>query len=440
MSLDIVIQGGIVVTMEPDVEPFAGTVAIQDGRIEAVWEGTDRREPACEHVNARDMIVLPGLVNGHVHGDVTVARGLGDDMTLFDQNAVLGSHNFFRDMLTPEDRFVSRQLTYIEAIKSGTTFLCENMFWSLGTDSLRAMREVGIRGALVEDARPDFLDPTMLMDGTEMAGFCDAARAEGFVPVVGSTAEEDYDEGLLRTIKGIAQRCDALVHTHLAETDWRLDRVKRDFNTTPVRYLHQNGFLEDWLIGSHAVWVDDEEVGLMAEGGVRVVNTPVAEMKIADGIAPVPKYLASGIRVGLGTDGALWNNCNDLFREMKALVLLHQIGSGIRSLNARQALEMATVGGASVFGLETEQGSISAGKRADVVLVDTAGAHLRPLRWRTPSNIVSNIVYCATGQDVHTVIIGGRPVVVARALQTLDENDVVAEAQAIGDRIAEAIT
>jgi 5-methylthioadenosine/S-adenosylhomocysteine deaminase len=204
--------------------------------------------------------------------------------------------------------------------------------------------------------------------------------------------------------------------------------------------LHQNGFLEDWLIGSHAVWVDDEEVGLMAEGGVRVVNTPVAEMKIADGIAPVPKYLASGIRVGLGTDGALWNNCNDLFREMKALVLLHQIGSGIRSLNAGQALEMATIGGASVFGLETEQGSISAGKRADLVLVDTAGAHLRPLRWRTPSNIVSNIVYCATGQDVHTVIIGGRPVVVARALQTLDENDVIAEAQAIGDRIAEAIT
>jgi 5-methylthioadenosine/S-adenosylhomocysteine deaminase len=142
----------------------------------------------------------------------------------------------------------------------------------------------------------------------------------------------------------------------------------------------------------------------------------------------------------LGTDGALWNNCNDLFREMKALVLLHQIGSGIRSLNARQALEMATVGGASVFGLETEQGSISAGKRADLVLVDTAGAHLRPLRWRTPSNIVSNIVYCSTGQDVHTVIIGGRPVVVARELQTLDENDVIAEAQAIGDRIAEAIT
>jgi 5-methylthioadenosine/S-adenosylhomocysteine deaminase len=439
MSFDIIVEGGIVVSMEHASEPFIGSIAIKDGHIEAIWEGSDIREKAREHIDAQDMIVLPGLINGHVHGDMTVARGLGDDKTLLEQNEAFYPLDFFGGLLSPEERVVSRQLTYIEAIKGGTTFLCENMFWSLGRESIQALHEVGIRGALVEDARPDFLDPKILVDTAQMIEFCRAAREAGFVPVIGSVAEEDYDDGLLQDIKQMAQECNALIHTHLAETDWRIERVKNDFNTTPVRYLHANDFLGDWLIGSHAVWVDEEEAEFLAECGVRIVNTPTAEMKIADGIAPVPSYLSKGIPVGLGTDGAMWNNCNDLFREMKAVVLLHQVGSGIRSITAQQALEMATIQGAVVFGQDAELGSIAPGKLADVVLVDTNQPHLRPLRWRHHSNIVSNVVYCATGRDVHTVIIDGQPIVVARELQTLCESDVIAEAQAIGDRLAKAI-
>lgn len=116
------------------------------------------------------------------------------------------------------------------------------------------------------------------------------------------------------------------------------------------------------MVGSHCVYADKEEISIMAKSNFRVVNTPLCEMKIQDGIAPIPDYLKAGVPVGLGTDGGLWNNSNDLFREVKCMVLLHSLTSGVRSITARQALEMATLNGARVWGLENEIGSIKAGQ------------------------------------------------------------------------------
>lgn len=439
MPFDLLIQGGLIVSMEPDAGPFIGCIGINGSRIAAVWPGSSAStDSSARSINAEGMIVMPGLVNGHVHGDMSLARGLGDGQTLREQQEWLNPLRWFKDLLSLEDRTVARELTYVEALRGGTTFICEAAYWSLQSmlgQPLETMRRVGIRAALVENSRPDFSGRMASSD--EMSAFCNAARRAGVVPIIGMVSEESYNSELLRSTARLLQKCDALVHTHLAETAWRIDRVKKDFGTTPVRYLRECGLLSNRLIGSHCVWVDEAEVEMLAEAGARVVNTPVAEMKIADGIAPIPKYLAKGIALGLGTDGAMWNNSNDMFREMKALVLLHQVSEGIRSLSARQALEMATIRGAAVFGLEGEIGSITAGKRADIVLVDASGAHMRPLTSGIHGNAISNLVYCATASDVHTVIVDGRPVVVNKTLQTLDEDATIRKAQAIGERLQE---
>lgn len=134
-------------------------------------------------------------------------------------------------------------------------------------------------------------------------------------------------------------------------------------------------------------------------------------MKIADGLAPIPALLKAGVTVALGTDGAMWSNSNDLFREMKCLLLVHSLHGGVRTLTAHDALDMATVNGAKLFGLENELGTIEQGKLADLILVDASRPHMTPLRTGRAENVSSNVVYCATGADVTDVFVGGRRLV-----------------------------
>jgi len=435
MPFDLLITGGIILTMEPGCMPFQGAIGISNGKIEAIWEGEGSESDAHEFLDARGMIVLPGLINGHVHGDMTIVRGLLEDLTLQEQNRKVEPFNYLLDILSDEVRIISRKLTYAEALKGGTTFLCENMYWSLGAQSVQAMKDSGIRGALVEDARPDFTQPDRFFKTEEMGLLFDLFREEGFVPVIGGIAEEDFSIDRLKKLRAIQEQTGALLTMHLAETNWRLEAVQQMAGITSIHFLEKNGLLSDRLIGSHAVWVDDDEIEMLSVAGVKVVSTPVCEMKIADGIAPIPKYLQKGITVGLGTDGALWNNSSDLFGEMKTLALLHKLNSGVRSISARQALEMATIQGATVFGIQDETGSLREGKRADIILLNANQLHMAPLRWKHLDNVFSMVVFCATANDVEHVILGGEPVVFNNKLLTLDERELLLEVETISESI-----
>jgi 5-methylthioadenosine/S-adenosylhomocysteine deaminase len=162
-------------------------------------------------------------------------------------------------------------------------------------------------------------------------------------------------------------------------------------------------------------------------------------MKIADGIAPIPAMVEAGVCISLGTDGGMWNNSNDLFREMKGMMLLHTVNSGIRSLKTTDVLDMATINGARTFGLEHELGTIEVGKRADLILIDAGQAHLTPLRLGPRDNVASTVVFSATGQDVSDVFIGGQPVVRQRQILTIDLQEIRRRVAAVSEKVAGAL-
>lgn len=390
----------------------------------------------CEiYIDGRDRILMPGLFNGHCHGDMAFAKGLGDDMTLLEQNKKFASTNWFYSLIDNEDRYYSRQLTYCEALLSGTTFIAENMYWGLGKASVKAMSEIGIKGALVEDIRKDFSEPNLLISDDLIKEFIFHCEQAGIIPLLGLVSEEDFEDTLLGRIKKKVDRFD-LIHTcHLAENLWRLDIIKEKYKKTSVDYLYHQDFLNSKLIGSHVVHVSEKEISYLAKKNVKVVNTPLCEMKICDGIAPIPDMVKAGITVCLGTDGALWNNSNDIFREMKGMSLLHTIHSGIRSLKKEDILNMATINGAKAFGVEKDYGTIEVGKKASLILIESNTSKMCPIRLGALENITSHVIYNATGSDVTDVIVDGKYLVKNKKLIKTDINRIMKKVENTSEKI-----
>jgi 5-methylthioadenosine/S-adenosylhomocysteine deaminase len=213
-----------------------------------------------------------------------------------------------------------------------------------------------------------------------------------------------------------------------------MDLVEERFGRTSAGYLHDIGFLDERVIGSHGVYLDEQDRNLLLQSGARIVNCPTAEMKIADGIAPVVELRSLGVPLGIGTDGALWNDSSDLFGEMKSLLLVQRLAKGAGSISGYDCLHAATLGGASVFGLESELGSIEEGKRGDLVLLDRDRLHLVPLHRGELQNLYQLLTSCARASDVDTVLVGGRVVVEGGVLQTIDESSLRDRCQALAEQ------
>lgn len=433
---DLIVADAIIVSAARAYEPFIGSVAVNKGILEYV--GVNRFSPAEARtfVDAEFDILMPGLFNGHCHAEMSVLRGIGDHLTLREQKQVFSEVGWFKTYYTDEERYAARQLTYCEALRSGTTFLNDNMYWSLGEKSVDAMIQTGIRGALSEDIRPDFSDPDKLIAPEELQKFTRRCKDSGIVPVLAGIAEEDYTQPRLSRIKAICKEQSLHYTCHLAETDWRQETARSVFGKGSVEILKDYALLNRKMIASHVVHVSDEEIALLADNHVSVVNTPLCEMKIADGVAPIVKMVRAGIPVSLGTDGALWNNSNDLFREMKGMQLLQTVMYGIRSLGTKAVLDMATVNGAKAFGVADRLGSLEAGKEADMILLSTKGLHMRPLRLGRYENVTSMLVYNATGQDVRQVFVRGETVVLDGRILRLDTDRLTHEVEECGRKMA----
>jgi 5-methylthioadenosine/S-adenosylhomocysteine deaminase len=429
------IENVIIVSGNFDYIPFMGSVCLDGAVIAQVCKTVCPREQCAEWIDGNGKILMPGLVNCHCHGDMTLARGLGDDMTLLEQIEAFRPHNWFYKFINDDDRYYARQLGYCESLLAGTTFICENMYWGLGERSVTAMTETGIKGALVEDIRYDFSNSDSFLPVQKLKEISSACREAGIVPVIGLMAEEDFETARLRKAFDLLQDIDALQTMHLAENEWRRDIIRKKYNMTPVEYLARNGFLNSKLIGSHVVCLTDNEIRLLKESNVKVANTPLCEMKIADGIAPIPEMVRQGITVGLGTDGPLWNNSSDIFREMKAMALLHTISKGIRSLSKKDILDMATMGGAAVFGKEKEFGMIKEGMKADMILIDTDKPRLQPLLLGKNENVTSAIVFSATGSDVTDVFVNGKRLVKDGKITSVDVKAIIERVKLAAEKI-----
>ena len=433
---DIVIANGIIISGHDRYRPLIGSIGIKDGRIEYV--GTQRlaKTDGRSYIEGYGKIVMPGLVNGHCHGEMGFAKGAADNTTLQEQMHKFAENNWFYGELSEEDRFYTRQFTYAEAVLSGTTLLLECMYWSLGKElSQQAFEQVGLRGAPAEDVRYDFYRSDGFLTDEMLDSFMGRCRRHDLIPLLGTLPEEEFTGQRLEKVRQIIEKRNCFFTSHLSETTWRYENAVGKMGNSPVKVLNQYGLLTDKYIGSHAVYLDDEDIEIYAKSGAKIVNTPICELKIADGLAPVPKFVKAGIPVALGTDGAMWNNSNDIFREMKCMSVIHNLQYGVRTFTPEDILDMATVNGAKLFGMENELGTIEEQKQADLILLDASRPHLNPLRTGTNSNVSSTVVYCATGSDVTDVIIRGKEIVRNKELLTVDVRKLQARTQEIAERL-----
>ena len=455
MHFDSGISKAVILSDYNGFKPFIGSVGILDGRIACVKEEAIFPSECETWIDGSDRILMPGFVNAHCHGDMTLAKGFGDDLTLDEQNRAFGDTNWFKTLITDEERADSRLLTYAESLLSGTTFQLENMYWGLGARSAELLAEAGIRGACAEDIRKDYTQPEIFLTEEELGVFLKSCEENGIVPVIGSISEEDFSEPLVKRIQAAVKRLHfhlsgrdaqriqkaakglSVRQTfHLAEADWRMELIRKKFGTTPVRWLQSLGILDSDVIGSHVVHVDADEIRYLAETGTSVANTPLCEMKIADGAAPIAEMVKAGVNVCLGTDGAMWNNSSDIFREMKGMSLLQTLRGGIRSIAAKDILRMATINGARAFGLEEDFGTVEEGKSADLILIRTDRPHMQPLVTGFCENVTSAVVFSATGRDVTDVFVRGRQVVRDGELLTMDVRELSAKVRKTTEKIA----
>lgn len=427
----------LVVTMDKKNRIGKFDIFISDERISRVVKaGTEK--PLGHIIDFENRIILPGFINAHIHGDMLAARGLGDELTLHEQGekgSLTGDTNWFYEQITSRNRKSIRALQYIEAIRSGTTFVCDFIFRTdNGEDICAPLNQVGLDGALVVDYRKDFSSGEY-RSRDELAELVGSVRNQGYVPMLQGPSEEGFNRQLLNELKEFASLEHLSIMLHLAETTKRCDMIFTRYGKSPVSYLNSIGFLDPHVIGSHGVYLDNEDRDILKQSGASIISSPTAEMKIADGAAPIVPFLEIGGKVGLGTDGALWNDSADMFSEMKNLMLLQRLLYGADKFSAWDALRAATTGGAAAIGLEQELGSIEVGKLANLAVIDPTGVHMTPTCYDEATgfgNVLQNIVSCARPSDVETVFVRGKEVLKNRKITQVDEQQLISEIQLLG--------
>jgi len=358
-------------------------------------------------------------------------RGLADDLSL---KVWLEDYIFPSEGKWANEEFVfwGTLLACAEMIRSGTTTFGDGYFWeekvaqAAKASGMRALLGAGI----LDFPPPNSPSPSEALKKIEK--FLESYSHSPLIhPALFPHTAYTCSPDLLLRCRQLADHYGVPLIIHLSETQSEVEEVSKKYGRRPVDHLENLGLLSSSLIACHCVWLTEEEMDLLARRGVRVVHSPESNMKLASGVAPVPELLARGVAVGLGTDGCASNNNLDLFQEMDSAAKLHKVHRlDPTVMPAQVVLEMATLGGAKVLGMEKEIGSLEVGKKADVILVDLNRPHLQPIY-----NLVSHLVYSATGADVRDVIIDGKLVMENRKLLTLDEEEILERARQWGRRI-----
>jgi 5-methylthioadenosine/S-adenosylhomocysteine deaminase len=432
-DVDLLIDGGLVVTMNDERDILErGSVAIRGDCIHAVGRQEDLNGcfTARSVIDASSCAVIPGLINSHTHAAMTLFRGLADDLPLM---AWLEGYIF------PVEAHLSAEwvrwgslLACAEMLLGGTTTFCDMYLFE--EQVARAARDAGIR-AVVGEVLYDFPSPNYgeLKDGFRYTESL-IKRWEGdplVKIIVEPHAAFTCSPDLLKKARELANDHGVLLKIHLAETKDEVKRVEERFGRSPVRHLDHLGVLAGPTVAAHVVWVDEEEMRIIRDRRVGVAHNPESNMKLASGVAPVPRMISMGILVALGTDGCASNNDLDLFREMDTAAKLHKVfEKDSTAMDAQTVFNMATRMGAQVMGMDKEVGSLEPGKKADIALVDLRQPHLVP-RY----HILSHLVYSARASDVRTVIVNGKVVVENRTLKTVNVQEIIGKVQEIAGKI-----
>ncbi len=451
-TIDILISRGIIVTMDSQRRIIdGGSIAIEKDKVIDIGtaDEIEKKYNAEKIIDATKKLVLPGLINCHTHASGSLYRGVGDDLDL----EQAGSKIYFpcghdpTIAYPPRNIYIGTLLSCLEYIKSGST--CIVNLDGEAPEVARAFDKAGIRGVLAP-----FMNDVLWTPDEESSGMPDRkkivddaveffndwnGKAEGRIRCwFGNMTELATSKELLIDIVELAGRYDTGIHVHLGEALFEVNAIRKTYGKRSIEYANDLGLLRPGTLISHCCWLTPHEITLLARSGVSVVHSPVTEMKISDGICPIPQLMESGVNVSLGTDSTGQNNgTTDLVREMKTATLLHKVNYPLdpEILTAEKVLEMATVNGAKAVMWDDELGSLEKGKKADIILVDLDKPRLTPILRKPKFNIVNLFVYSAVGDDVDTMIVNGKIIMLHRKILTLDEDKIMEEAQATAEEL-----
>lgn len=423
-----------------------GAVAIEGDRIIDVGRSDEvrRKYPRYDLIDARGRVVMPGLINAHQHMAMSLLRGYADDYPLKEwlERWVWPVERH----MTGYDIYIGSLLTAIESIMGGTTTINTMYHYTGDYSEARAIAETGIRG-VVGHVCFSWRREEDLKALRDMAGRWHG-KAGGRIRIsVDPHAPYTVDPEYMRELRAITAELNEkysheggpiIWHTHLAETADEAKKIMEAFSIDVkgvIEYMDSLGVLGPDVVAAHCVHLTERDIGILALRGVKVAHNPVSNLKLASGISPVPKLLRAGVTVALGTDSPCSNNSADMFEVMKVAALLHKGVSGDpTAIPAETALKMATINGARALLWSDQIGSIEVGKKADIIVVDFRGPHLKPLY-----SEVSHLVYAARASDVETVIVDGKIIMENREVKTVKVDWVICEVEKARERLMERV-
>ena len=433
---DLMITDGTVLTMNPENTVFEhGTVVVSDGKIVAVGgpELTAKYQ-AKKVLDVKGDIVMPGLINTHTHGSMTVFRSLGDDVP----------DRLHRYIFPLENKLVSRDmvrtganLANIEMIKGGVTTYADMYYFE--DEVAKTVDKAGLRAVLGET----IINFPVADAQTPEEGIAYAVRFINeykdhprITPAFAPHAPYTNTTENLQKIAALSEELNVPVMIHLAETDREKEEIaKRTGGKSPVQYMADIGVLNNRLLAAHVIMADDNDLDLLKKYDVGVAHNISANTKSAKGVAPVTQMLEKGIRTGLGTDGPMSSNTLTTMNELNLVGKIHKLETKNRAaMPPLTVVEMATKGSARALHMDDKIGSLETGKLADIIVVDTKAPNMVPVY-----SPYAALVYGANGANVRHTRVDGVILMEDRQLLTVNENEIIQDAQRFAEKVRETV-
>lgn len=380
-----------------------------------------------EVIDGKGMLALPGLINTHTHVAMTLFRSYADDLALMDwlQNMIWPAEAHLDDDIV----YWGSMLAFAEMIRGGTTAFCD--MYMFMESCAKAAEKAGIRGNIARGLAGITPNGEKALEENirlyqDWNNACDGRIRVMLGPHAPYTCPPEY----LKKVRDASEKYGIPIHIHLAETKGEVETCIEKFGITPIALMNQIGLFDRPTLAAHCVHVNEEDIQIMAEKHVCVAHNPGSNLKLASGIAPVPKMRSAGITVGLGTDGASSNNKLDMFAEMRLAALIHKAAAlDPFAVKADEAMQMGTAEGAKCLGYD-DLGALDEGKLADIILIDRSGYH-----WKPRFNSISLAVYAGNSMDVDTVIVNGQLLMRGKELLTIDKEQLDFETERVTKKL-----
>lgn len=455
LNVDTLIINADLFTMQGEGVGYVdcGAVAIDKGRIIEVGstEALQKEFTAEETIDATNMMVLPGFVDAHMHTYWAILRGVAQDT----HNWMLRGVEPFRPYLTDENMTAGAKMNVLEGLATGTTTFCDYTFPAL--DSAKFFHEIGVRACVTGFVRevPKVLDklevgelypfdPSFgeytLNRNLELIEKWHGKDNNRIQALLGPQGPDFMSAEFMKKVKNLATEKDVKIHMHVAQSTRETEQILKRYNKRSIALLDELGFLDESLIAVHLTDATEEEVKLLVDRNVSMVVCSGSIGVIAGRVPPAYSFIKAGGNVGLGSDQASGNNCNQVINEMKLTALFNKVKyTDPEVIPAWKALRMGTIEGARAVGLGDDVGSLERGKKADIIFVDLGTRTMQPVIKKPMRNHVPNLVYSARGDEIRRVMVDGKTLFLNGEYLTVNEAEIMSDAQKLATELTEQV-